>query len=84
MKISPVSVNYAPKVQFQSKHSGMKWGATIFGSIAAAGAIGGSFIMTGGLSAIPLLAAYIGIGAGTGAIIGHTIDKGSKNLDTKA
>lgn len=84
MKINPVSANYCSQVQFQGKHSGLKWGATIFGSIAAVGAIGGSLIMTGGLSAIPLLATYVGIGAGTGAIIGHSIDKKGKDLDIKA
>ena len=40
--------------------------------------------MTGGLSAIPILATYVGIGAGTGAIIGHKIDKSDKKLDKKA
>ena len=86
MRINPVCVNYstAPKVHFKGKHTCMKWGAAIFGSAATLGAIGGSIIMTGGLSAIPLLAAYIGVGAGTGAIIGHTIDKGDKNFDKKA
>ena len=86
MRISPVCMNYSitPKVSFQGKHTCMKWGAAIFGSAAALGAIGGSIIMTGGLSAIPLLAAYAGLGAGTGAIIGHTVDKNSKDLDIKA
>lgn len=88
MRISPVNVNCyhktTPSVKFQGKHSGLKWGATIFGSLAAVGAIGGSLIMTGGLSAIPILATYVGIGAGTGAIIGHKIDKSDKKLDKKA
>lgn len=95
MRISPVSVyniqstnknqkiNHKSQVQFQG-WKGAKWGAAIFGTMATAGAIGGSLIMTGGLSAIPLLAAYVGIGAGSGAIIGHTIEKGAKEADKKS
>ena len=88
MKVSSVSLNYSRpnvhKVQFKGKHTYAKWGAAIFGSAATIGAIGGSIIMTGGISAIPILAAYIGVGAGSGALIGHSIDKGSKEFDKKA
>lgn len=90
MRISPIGCSYAvrktaqpaktvPNQNFQGKHSGAKWGAAIFGTAATLGAIGGSLIMTGGLSAIPLLAAYAGIGAGAGALIGNEVDKGNKN-----
>ena len=87
MRINPVNINYAkPKtnnVRFQGKHSCAKWGAALFGGAATLGAIGGSLIMTGGLSAIPLLAAYVGIGAGSGALIGHSIDKKSREFGKK-
>ena len=102
MKISPISANYQStsvqirkippysQVQFRGKHSGMKWGTIIFGSMAALGAVGGTLIMSGGLAAIPWAAAYIGIGAGSGAAIGHLVEKGAeksdkeeKNLDKK-
>ena len=84
MRINSISVNYPANVQFKGKHTCAKWGAALFGSAATLGAIGGSLIMTGGLSAIPLLATYIGIGVGSGAIIGHSIDKGARNFDKKA
>ena len=88
MRISSVCVNYTKpnvqKAQFKGKHTYAKWGAAIFGGAATIGAIGGSIIMTGGISAIPLLAAYIGLGAGSGALFGHTIDKGAKEFDKKA
>ena len=92
MKISPVRVyniqtnnknqkiNNQSQIQFQGL-KGAKWGAAIFGTAATIGAISGSIIMTGGISAIPLLAAYVGIGAGSGALIGHTIEKGAKEFD---
>ena len=88
MRISSVNMNYkVPKrngVQFQGKNTCAKTLAALFGGAAAAGAIGGSILMSGGLAAIPWIAAYIGIGAGSGALIGHSIDKGSKQLDKKA
>ena len=91
MRISPLSVKYQDispvkvkninaqsQVQFQGKHSGLKWGAVIFGGMATLGAVGGTIIMSGGTAAIPLALAYIGLGAGSGAIIGHQIDKGAE------
>lgn len=87
MRISPVNTNYCVykrgNVQFQGKHTCAKTLATLFGGAAAAGAIGGSILMSGGLAAIPWIAAYIGIGAGSGAIIGHSIDKKSRGIDKK-
>lgn len=102
MKINPVRANYQSasvktrkippysQVQFQSKHSGMKWGTIIFGGMATLGAVGGTILMSGGVAAIPWALAYIGIGAGSGAVIGHQIDKGAekagkeKEFDKKA
>ena len=82
MRISPIGENYlnsSKRVHFQGKHSGMKWGAAIFGGAATAGVIGGTILMSGGLAVIPWALAYIGIGAGTGALIGNEIDKGNRN-----
>lgn len=97
MRINPVSFNYQNNYQnsskqakmltvqptFTGKHSGLKLFGGIFGTLATAGAIGGSIIMTGGLS-IPFILGYGALGAASGAVIGHTIDKGvreNKDLD---
>ena len=94
MKISPIS-NYKfqstnkvqknynnSQVQFQGL-KGAKSGAAVFGAAAALGAIGGSIIMTGGIAAVPLLATYIGIGAGSGAVLGYVLEEGAKEAEIK-
>jgi len=91
MRVNPVTNNYYHKslirdkhlkvqqqhVTFEGKHSGAKILGGLFGTIAAAGAIGGSLIMSGGL-ALPFIIGYGAVGAAGGAMIGHQIDKGAK------
>jgi hypothetical protein len=49
--------------------------------LATLGAIGGSLVLSGGLS-LPFILGYGAIGAASGAVIGHRIDKNSdKNID---
>lgn len=92
MRISPINAygvqstksirkfNNNSQVQFQGL-KGAKSGAAVFGAAAALGAIGGSIIMTGGIAAIPLLATYIGIGAGSGAVLGYILEEGAKEAE---
>ncbi len=65
---------------FKGKHTCAKGLAAIFGALGTAGAVGGILIMTGGLAApaLGMIAAYGGLSAASGAIIGHEIDKGAK------
>lgn len=95
MRISPITANYQPKYystkpaintpNFQGKHSAAKFLCGTFGTIATLGGIAGTIILSGGV-AIPAVIAYGAIGAASGAIIGHQIDKGSKdkNIDKLA
>jgi len=90
MKISPVSnfnyyskpttiqrkQNYVQQPAFQGKHSSAKFLGGLFGTLGTLGAIGGTIIMTGGV-ALPMVLGYGALSAGSGAILGHIIDKGA-------
>ena len=97
MKISPVSsvnyhyskpttakpkqncvLNYQPA--FKNKHSSAKFLGGLFGTLGTLGAIGGTIIMTGGV-ALPFVIGYGVASAGSGAILGHIIDKGAEKYD---
>ena len=80
------ATNYVSQPNFCGKHSSAKFFGSLFGTLATAGAIGGSLIMSGGLS-LPFILGYGALGAAGGAVIGHTIDKGAsedKNIDKNA
>lgn len=95
MRISPIYVNYQnrhlrkqvfigePENQpsFQAKWKGKLVGAGVFGTLGGIAAIGGSIIMTGGITAIPLLATYAATAAAQGAILGHGYDRYSEKLE---
>ena len=88
MRISPINVNYQPCKQrtktninvqnfaFQGKHDTAKFLGGVFGSLGTIGAIIGTTIMTGGAS-LPFVLGYGALSAGSGAILGHMIDKGN-------
>lgn len=94
MKVNPISVNYRTyrhnnRVQtnkmyqqptFQGKHDAMKLFGGLFGALGTLGAIGGTIIMTGGV-ALPVVLAYGAGCAGTGAALGHILDKGAEKYD---
>ena len=95
MKINPIGTNsyciskhynnrfLHNSISFSGKHECMKFGAMVFGCAAALGAAGG-IIMSGGTAIIPWAIAYIGLGTGSGALIGHSIDKRTGNFDKNA
>lgn len=66
-----------PEFSFKGKHQFAKGLAGICGVLGVLGATGGILIMTGGLgaAALPWIAGYGAATAGTGAILGHQIDK---------
>ena len=76
-KQTPVMDN---QLSFQGKHSSAKFLGGICGALGTLGAIGGTIIMTGGV-ALPFVLGYGAMSAGTGAILGHIIDKGAKEAD---
>lgn len=63
---------------FQGKHDCAKIFGGICGGLGTAGALGGIFIMTGGVAIIPTLI-YGATCAGMGAAFGHQIDKSENN-----
>ena len=93
-RISPISVsgqNCRPKQNFlqnklhhqpafQGKHSTAKFLGGVFGALGTIGAIGGTIIMTGGV-ALPIVLGYGAACAGSGAIIGHMVDKDAEKND---
>lgn len=95
MRINPITTNYQQKYystkpsmntpNFQGKHTAAKFLGGTFGTIATLGGIAGTILLSGGV-AIPAVLAYGALGAASGAIIGHQIDKGSKdkNIDKLA
>ena len=92
MKISPVGLNYGitrriqpqktvnSQINFNGKYTATKTFGGIFGALGTLGAIGGTIIMTGGI-ALPFVLGYGALSAGSGAIIGHIIDKGNEEYD---
>ena len=92
MRVNPINVNYQQKYTiakksqfsqptFEGKHESAKALGGLFGTLATLGAIGGSLVLSGGLS-LPFILGYGAIGAASGAVIGHRIDKNSdKNID---
>lgn len=92
MRISPVSINQPscrPKPNvikknvlqqptFQGKHTTAKFLGGLFGALGTIGAIGGTIIMTGGV-ALPMVLGYGAACAGSGAVLGHMIDKDADN-----
>lgn len=91
MRVNPISQNNyynctkpvnSPK--FEGKHASAKFLGGVFGTMATLGAIAGTVIMSGGV-VIPAVLAYGALGAASGAVIGHKIDKNSdKNIDKLA
>ena len=94
MRINPISVTYQNckprtnvqrnKVQqlltFQGKHDTAKFLGGLFGVLGTLGAIGGTIIMTGGV-ALPMVIGYGATCAGSGAVLGHIIDKGANESE---
>lgn len=74
-----------PTIAFKGKHDCAKFLGGLCGVLGTAGAVGGFLIMTGGLgaAALPWIAGYGALSAGTGALIGHDIDKSAKDSDKK-
>ena len=93
MRVSQISVNYqnfnsVPRVKtgkqptFRGKHDTAKVLCGVFGALGTLGAIGGTIIMTGGV-ALPFVLGYGAACGGSGAIIGHMIDKSSPDYNKK-
>ena len=93
MRVSQISVNYPnckprPCVKavkqpaFQGRHDTAKVLCGVFGALGTLGAIGGTIIMTGGV-ALPFVIGYGAACGGSGAIIGHMIDKGNPDYNKK-
>ena len=64
---------------FQGKHECAKFFGGLFGVMGTLGAIGGTIVISGGV-ALPMVLGYGALSAGSGFVIGHLIDKGSKNV----
>ena len=73
---------YSSQPSFGHKHTSAKFWGGLFGTLATAGAIGGSLIMSGGLS-LPFILGYGALGAASGAYLGHKIDKGAEEANKK-
>ena len=97
MRINPIGANYYQfnqqrtrtaalpankNVSFQGKHGTAKFLGGLFGAMGTLGAIGGTIIMTGGV-ALPIVLGYGALSAGSGAIVGHIIDKGNPDYNKK-
>ena len=92
MKISPittninvnryksVSKNCKPTTSFQGKHNCAKVLGGVAAGLGTAGMVGGSVIMTGGVTLIPVLA-YGALCGVIGAIGGHILDKNQLDYD---
>ena len=87
MRVSPISnyqkaQNYKHSSNFKGKNDCAKLIGGIAGSLGTAGAIGGTILMTGGIS-LPFVLAYGGLCTLLGAGVGHAIDKDSSDSHNK-
>ena len=93
MRINPIGTNYqlnsrlaktavitSKPASFQGRHDTAKALGGLFGIMGTLGAITGTIIMSGGV-ALPFVIGYGALSAGSGAIVGHVIDKSNPDYN---